>query len=262
MNPNDALPGLRSNSLAMSFQDVITVILRVRYRTQRVSDVAGFRESIRKMIAAAVGEARRIGYSDQTSTMSLYAIVGFLDESVLNSQDPTFQDWARRPLQEEMFGGHFAGEYFFRHVDELLNQQESAEVADALELHALCLLLGYRGKFAFGDHGEIANILRRIRDKIARIRGPVSLVPARPAPPVSTSASGDPWIRRLVLTTAFAAALVLIAFAAYTFFLHNDLQGVRAQLAPPPYLRVPHLNRSLIAIEVRSSHLTPAGGQA
>jgi type VI protein secretion system component VasF len=54
-------------------------------------------------------------------------------------------------LQEEMFGGHFAGEYFFRNVTDLLNRPESAEVADVLELHALCLLLGYRGRFAFGD---------------------------------------------------------------------------------------------------------------
>ncbi len=262
MNPNDVLPGLRSNSLAMSFQDVITVILRVRYRTQRVSDVAGFRDSIRKMIAAAVQEARRIGYSDKTSTMSLYAIVGFLDESVLNSQDPTFQDWARRPLQEEMFGGHFAGEYFFRHVDELLNQQESAEVADALELHALCLLLGYRGKFAFGDHGEIANILRRIRDKITRIRGPVSLVPARPAPPVSTAASGDPWIKRLVLTTVLSLVLVLVAFAAYTLFLHTGLEGVRAQLASPNPFVCHSQRESAVAFRSSITHVEIAGGRA
>ena len=82
------------------------------------------------MIGAGAQEARRLGYSDATSQMALYAIVGFLDESVLNSQDPAFQDWARRPLGEEMFGGHFAGEYFFRHVNDLLVQQDTQEGAD------------------------------------------------------------------------------------------------------------------------------------
>src|SRR5665213_841928 len=146
MNPNEAVPALRSNNLALAFQDVITVVLRVRYRTQRVADANAFRESIRKMIATGAQEARRLGYSDASSHMALYAIIGFLDESVLNSQDPTFADWARRPLQEEMFGGHFAGETFFRQIADLLNAPESTEVADVLELHALCLLLGYRGK--------------------------------------------------------------------------------------------------------------------
>ena len=242
MTPNEVLPRLRSNSLAMSFQDVLTVILRVRYRVQRVADVAGFRDSIRKMIAAATQEARRLGYSDKTAQMALYAIVGFLDESILNSQDPTFQDWARRPLQEEMFGGHFAGEYFFRNVDDLLNQQESPEVADTLELLALCLLLGFRGRYAAADHGEIQNILRRIREKITRIRGQLLLTPVRSAPPVVSVASGDPWIKRLVLATALMVLLVVVAFAAYTFLLHTGLEGVRAQFqfSPPIHQLAQH----------------------
>jgi type VI secretion system protein ImpK len=222
----------------MAFQDVITVILRVRYRVQRVADANGFRESIRKMIAASVQEARRLGYSDQTSQMALYAIIGFLDESVLNSQDPTFQDWSRRPLQEEMFGGHFAGEYFFRHVNELLNQPESSEVADALELHALCLLLGYRGKFAFGDNnGEILGIIRRIRDKIARIRGNLTLCPVREAPAVAAPPTGDPWVRGLLVATALLFVVVLLAFGAYWFLLKTGIDGVQARLNLPALTR-------------------------
>lgn len=228
-----ALPAaLRANSLAFAFQDVITVILRVRYRTQRVADAQAFRASIRGMIGAAAGEARRVGYSDGTTQMALYAIVGFLDESVLNSQDPTFADWLRRPLQEEMFGGHFAGEYFFRHVAELLQQPDTAEVADALELHAVCLLLGYRGKFAFGDNGEIASILSQIRAKIARVRGPLVLCRVAEAPGIKAGPSGDPWVRRLLLATALVLALCVLAFAGYWLSLGNKLNSV-AGVRPP-----------------------------
>src|SRR5665213_3466130 len=188
MNPNEAVQALRTNNLALAFQDVITVVLRVRYRTQRVADANAFRESIRKMIAAGAQETRRLGYSDATSQMALYAIVGFLDESVFTSQDPTFHEWSQRPLQEEMFGGSFAGEYFFRHLADLFNQPDSAELADILELHAICLLLGYRGKYAFGDNGEIPNILRRIRERIAKIRGPLYLCRVAPRPHSQRSA--------------------------------------------------------------------------
>lgn len=236
MTPNQTPPPpLRANSLALAFQDAITVILRVRYRTQRVADANAFRESIKKMILAAAQEGRNLGYKDETTKMALYAIVGFLDESVLNSQDPTFADWPRRPLQEEMFGGHFAGEYFFRHVNELLNQPDAPEVADALELHAVCLLLGYRGKYAFGDaSGEIQSILRRIREKIGRIRGQLLICRVATAPEVAQARTGDPWITRLLLLTAAMVLLVLLAFGGYWFLLSSTLSSVRtASVALP-----------------------------
>jgi type VI secretion system protein ImpK len=164
-----------------------------------------------------------MGYSDEASKMAIYAMIGFLDESVLNSKDPTFADWARRPLQEEMFGGHFAGELFFRNVTELLNRPESAEVADVLELHALCLLLGYRGRFAFGDASEIHSILHRIREKIVRIRGAYALFRPAETPAAPPAPRRDPWVRSLTLTTIFLAVLTLLVYIGYVMILGQSI---------------------------------------
>jgi type VI secretion system protein ImpK len=131
---------LRMNSLALTFQEVFTIVLRTRFSVQRWDTADRMRGAMRQQIAAAAQNVRALGYSDESTQMALYAMIGFLDESVLNSKDPVFADWARRPLQEEMFGSQLAGEYFFRHVAELLNRPESSEVADVLELHCLCLL--------------------------------------------------------------------------------------------------------------------------
>lgn len=234
-----ALPteaAVRKASLASTYQDVMTVVLRVRFRTQRVADAEVFRGSVRKMIAAATAEARQQGYSDATTQMALYAIVSFLDESVLNSHDPTFADWLRRPLQEELFGGHFAGEYFYRHVTELLQQPDSPEGADALELHAVCLLLGYRGKFAFGSDGEIHALLAQIRAKIARVRGPFALARVEAAPPVSRAQTGDRWFRALLLTAAILLLVCLVAFAAWHSLLSSRVAGVATLVLPHPLL--------------------------
>ena len=151
----------RTNSVALAFQDVITVVLRTRFNVQRWDNADRMRAAVRQMIASSAQTVRSLGYSDETTQMALYAVVGFLDESVLNSNDPVFADWSRRPLQEELFGDMLAGEKFFRHVAELLNRTDSAEVADILELHCLCLLLGFRGRFAFGDASEIHAIIGR-----------------------------------------------------------------------------------------------------
>jgi type VI secretion system protein ImpK len=221
----------KTSNLALAFQEVFTVILRTRFFVQHVENAETFRATLRKMISAAVKDASAMGYSDDASKMAIYAIIGFLDESVLNSKDPTFADWARRPLQEEMFGGHFAGELFFRNVTELLNRPESTEVADVLELHALCLLLGYRGRFAFGDASEVHSILQRIRDKITRIRGAYALFRSAEPPAAPPAPKRDAWVGRLAIAAIVLAVLTILAYAGYVVILGQSVptisQGTR-----------------------------------
>ena len=199
--PTPDLAPARTNSLALAFQDVITVVLRMRYGAQRVPDAAAFRANIRNMIVSAVTNVRALRYSDNASKMALYAIVAFLDESVLNSGDPAFADWARRPLQEEMFGGHIAGEAFFNNLTGLLNGPDSMEVADALELHAILLLLGYRGRYALGNAG---NLIPEVRFESKR----------------------DRWLTSLWIAASCLAALVVVLFVVYTLTLGSGLSAI------------------------------------
>jgi len=230
-SPVPAHTEIKTNNLALAFQEVFTVILRTRFFLQRVENAETFRATLRKMISAAVKDSSAMGYSDEASKMAIYAMIGFLDESVLNSKDPTFADWARRPLQEEMFGGHFAGEYFFRNLTELLNRPESAEVADVLELHALCLLLGYRGRFAFGDASEIQTIIQRIREKITRIRGNYALFRPVETPSAPPAPKRDPWVGPLAIAAILLAVFTILAYVGYIFILGQGLPTT-SQLMP------------------------------
>lgn len=218
----------KAGNLAKAFEEVFTVILRTRFQVQRVENADAYRATLRRMISSAVKDATARGYSDEASKMAIYAVIGFLDESVLNSHDPAFADWSRRPLQEEMFGGHFAGEYFFQNVTDLLNRPASAEVADILELHALCLLLGYRGRFAFGNTGEVDAILGRIRGKITGIRGSWSLLQPIEPPSALLAPPRDPWVRRLTIAALVLAAIAVLAFAGYLLILGHGLGATSA----------------------------------
>ena len=86
-------------------------------------------------------------------------MVAFLDESVLNSRNPIFADWLRKPLQEELFGTHIAGEVFFQNLQQLLGRSDSQDLADLLEVHYLCLLLGFCGRYSAGNRGELDQIM-------------------------------------------------------------------------------------------------------
>jgi type VI secretion system protein ImpK len=217
----------RANSLALCFQEVLTAIVRVRFQRQQVQDAESFRAQMRLSLQSAMQEARSIGYSSETVQMGVFAAVAYLDESVLNLQSAPFADWSRRPLQEELFGGHLAGETFFRNLKALLGQPDSPEIADALELHCLCLQMGYRGRYALGDTGELHQMLRQAQDKIQRIRGRAHL-PTPVAPPeVRPARTKDLWSRILLVTACVLAGLVLVAFGGFELALGSGAAQVQ-----------------------------------
>ena len=217
----------RTNSLAYAFQEVLTAILRIRFQRQQVTDAESFRGQIRRSLQSAMQESRSLGYSNEIVQTAVYATVAFLDESVLNLQNPVFADWSRRPLQEELFGGHTAGEMFFRNFRDLLSRDNNTEAADALELHCLCLELGYRGRFAFGDTGELHQLLRQAREKIARVRGNAQFLAATPAPEVRQAPRTDTWGRALMLTAAGLALITIIAFAGFEISLSSGASQIQ-----------------------------------
>lgn len=216
----------RVNSLAMCFQEALTAIVRVRFQRQQVQDSESFRGQMRHSLQSAMQEARSLGYSSDTVQMGVFAAVAFLDESVLNLQSPVFSDWARRPLQEELFGGHLAGEMYFTNLRSQLSQQDSAEVADVLELHCLCLEMGYRGRYALGDSGELHQLLRQALGKIERTRGPATLMPPITAPPVPPARTKDPWTRTLLITACALVGLTVVSFGGYEILLGSGVSQV------------------------------------
>src|SRR5271169_2073883 len=99
----------RAENIALIFQELLTAIVRLRSNRQPVTDAEAFRQKIREALKTSVQAARdRGGYAPEDIRMATLAVVGFLDETILTLQSPTFAHWPRRPLQEELFGNHLA----------------------------------------------------------------------------------------------------------------------------------------------------------
>jgi type VI secretion system protein ImpK len=214
-------------NLASLFQEVLTAIVRVRFRIQQVQEAETFRSQIRHSLQAPLQRARSLGYSSEIVQGAVFAVVALLDESVLNLQDPIFANWARRPLQEELFGGHLAGETFFKNLRAYLAQQDSPQLADLLELHCLCLLLGYRGRYALEDSGELHSMLRQARERIRRIRGDARILPTITVTAQAHSTKKmSIWDRYLPWATCALACLLLIAFISYHLVLTSEISAL------------------------------------
>lgn len=225
----------RRGALAAAFQEVFTVAIRVRARRQGATDAESFRTHVKQLLGVADRDARAAGYDPSWVRLAVYAYIALLDESVLNSNQPIFASWPRQSLQEEVFGDHIAGENFFAHLQELMSRQDSEDLADVLEVFALCLLLGFRGKYAFTAEGGTERIQEAVLQRIRRIRGgdtPLSPAWALPANEVMPS-NRDRWLPRLAAIAGGSAFLSLVLYLTFRILLNGgitDLQTLASQL--------------------------------
>lgn len=220
-------PRRRSDNLALFFQELFTVIVRLRSNRQHVSDAASFRAHLLNAVRIAEEESRKAGYSQEDTRLAVFAVVAMLDESILNSNNPAFQDWSRRPLQEEMFGTFVAGEIFFNGVDRLQGRDDSLALADLLEVYYLCLLLGYGGRYSSGAGGNLQHIADKVGRRIYHIRK--NLQPAQ-APPQEQAPRrrSDPWVRRLSWVAMSVFAIAFLCYLFYWFSLHSGASSLEA----------------------------------
>jgi type VI secretion system protein ImpK len=220
---SSAAPGHRAGHLALIVQELLTAIVRLRANRQGPTDAESFRTHLKQLIARADQDARQAGYSQGDVRYALYAVVAFVDESILNSAQPMFRDWPRRPLQDELFGGHVGGEAFFQYLQQLMTRDPSPDLADVLEVYLLCLLLGFQGRYSATNRDELGLWTSRLRDLLTRMRGgtpPMAPDWAIPSGEVVTQ-TRDPWLRRLLFAGAGTLGIALVLYLIYFIVLRS-----------------------------------------
>lgn len=223
----------RGENLALIFQEVLTVVARLRSKRQPVTDPQAFRSQFTAAINSASQDALRRGYGAEDVRVAMFPIVALLDESILISGDPAFTDWLRKPLQQEMFEVHVAGEIFFRNIERILMRNDSPEVADVLEVYLLCLLLGFRGRHSQEGRIGVRNIVDSILEKIRRIRGQsANLFSSAAAPPAEAPiVRADPWLKSLAWITPVCFGVAVILFFVYQVLLSSAPSDLRSVIA-------------------------------
>ena len=213
----------RAGRLALIVQELLTATVRLRANQRNPTDAESFRAHLKQLIGAADQEARQAGYAQGDIRYALYAVVAFVDESVLNSAQPMFRDWPRRPLQDELFGGHVGGEAFFQYLQQLMTRDPSPDQADVLEVYLLCLLLGFQGRYSAANRDELGLWTSRVRDQVTRVRGGTpAIAPDWGIPSGEVIAqTQDPWLRRLLFAGAGTLAVAIGLWIIYLVVLRS-----------------------------------------
>lgn len=225
--PPDTSPTPHLDRIAVLMQELLTAVVRIRAGREQVPNLDGFRAHVLGALGAAQEQARRKGYSEEQTRYAVFSVVAFLDEAVLSSANPVLAGWRGRPLQEELFKGHVAGETFFQYVRDLLTGDNSQRTADLLEVYQLCLLLGYRGRYGAGGEGNLRAIQDRIGEKIVRIRGAAPLLaPAALPSEDAIPMTHDRWGTLMLWSAAGVGVIAVLLLIVYRTTLSSGLSAL------------------------------------
>jgi type VI secretion system protein ImpK len=210
--------GRKLDRLALLYEGILTAIVRVQTGRQQVQDPESLRVRMKQALKEIASVAPRKGYSAEDLQEADFAVVAFLDETILTATDGSASQWAGKSLCEELFGQRSAGELFFKHLEALRANRDSFELAEVLEVYYLCLLLGYEGQFSGGAKTELQLLMSNLRERIERIFGknpefsPDAALTDEPAPPAPQVDSLNHQSRLFAIAALVLAILSFIGF--------------------------------------------------
>ena len=120
--------------------------LILRLKAGIVAPSNDLRPQVAGMLNDFEKRAERYRFSSKIVQVSKFALASFVDETVLINNFPMRNEWERNPLQLEYFGEQLAGNKFFEKLDSMLKQIEVTQ--DAVEIYYVCMLLGFKGRYA------------------------------------------------------------------------------------------------------------------
>lgn len=135
------------------------LILQLRATTQ-YGNAADLKTRVIDMFDKFENNARRIGIDNEKVLSAKFALVAFLDETIISSEWSEKNEWLAEPLQIKLFDTFNAGEEFFTNMSNL--RQRTTVNKDVLEIFYLCLSLGFKGKYQL----QSPENLRRIIDDL------------------------------------------------------------------------------------------------
>lgn len=227
MTPPSASAAGGRESLALLYQGILTAIVRIQSGRERISDANAFRKRIRDVLFEIEREAIRVGYSSQDISDTTYAVIAFLDEAILNSSDPSRQQWSS--LQSELYGQAVGGNAFFDQMKRISARRDAAQLADILEVYQLCLLLGYQGRYSDPEYrGELKQILQDLRERVESIRGPNAALSPAAIPPGVPVQPADTESQTAMPAVAILAPVAALTITGASWLIYRLLLGFQS----------------------------------
>ncbi|MGI8469970.1 MAG: type IVB secretion system protein IcmH/DotU [Pyrinomonadaceae bacterium] len=218
-----------ANDLVSFAAPVFDLILRLKAGIVQPSN--NLRPNIAALLQGFEERAHRYRFSEKIVQVAKFALASFVDETVLTNNFPLKEEWEKYPLQLEYFGEQLAGNKFYDKLESMLRQIDVT--ADAVEVYYVCMLLGFKGRYAVYEHDKLLNTMQRTADalvKAGRIKH-IELSPHWLAndQPVLPEKKGMPMWAKIAAFggLGFAVIIYLAMFLMSSKFLGDAMQKLQ-----------------------------------
>lgn len=146
----------KRKSLSDLASETFMLILQLRASTD-YGNPGDLKSRVGSMFERFESNARRNGIDNEKVRLAVFALVAFLDETIISSDWAEKDKWLEEPMQIKLFDTFNAGEEFFTHMSNL--RQKTSINKDILEIYYLCLSLGFKGKYQLQSPENIRRIV-------------------------------------------------------------------------------------------------------
>ena len=115
-----------------------------------------FRSKVSALLDEARNAARRLPAFDDDFNAALFAVVAWIDETVMCSEWPGADRWKRATLQMQIFRSSRAGVEFYTRLEALNAKQRQVR-----EVYYMALASGFRGRFASVNDQPAIDLIRQ-----------------------------------------------------------------------------------------------------
>ncbi len=237
-------PAISVSPLAVAASPLLLLLNRLR-GMHRAPDLQALREQAEQGLRAFERRARDAGIAMEVLRPAHYALCASIDDAVLNTPWGAASGWADRTLVATLHPGARGTDQFFEQLRQLPKAPD--KFLPAIELMALCLSLGFMGRYrqSRGD-GELEQIRAEAHAAIATHRPPADPELSRRwrgvAAPYRPGRRGLPvWV---ALAGAAAVCGGLLFWTSTSLNVASD--ALQAQVLATPPTRMPQVTRAAI----------------
>ena len=152
------------------------LILQLRASSD-FGDADPLRERIIDLLGDVEQEALAAGVPASDLKQVKFALVAFIDETILSSDWRHQGEWMDQPLQAQLYDRYDLGEEFFSRLEEM--REDPSAHAEVLEVYYLCMALGFKGRYQLHQQEKLREI---IEDTYEELREAPGLAPGPLSP--------------------------------------------------------------------------------
>lgn len=157
---SDTVPTIqREMNLVKICQEFLTLILHLR-STDNYGEESILRSKIQSILYKLENDAKNNSYHIDFIEYVKFALVAFLDETIISSNWREKDKWRANPMQFTLYQRYDAGEEFFKKLDFL--KSDIRTYNEVVQVYYMCMTLGFKGQYQLHDPEKLKSLIQEV----------------------------------------------------------------------------------------------------